>query len=726
MDQFYVEEGYVEAGYFVVVRDSGVITVDSAFSTSATVGVVKPFASSQSAAFNVAAALGQLQTADSAITSEFTQTATAERVIVGSALVSSVSSVSVQATRTLSLASTLSSSFTLDSALSITREAGSDLISTASTSASVGIVKSADFSVSATSTVLAVPARIRGVNIALTDAFSATIGVIINTDIVTELNTASSLLATVSKVASFSTTLENIVNLSMQGVGIFDAESTFNVEATVTADYLVTQQSSALLQAAAFLTADAISFNKADDDYGDRPRIYVPVAGTPAISPISKFGAGSAVFDGINYSTFSQASTDFLSIKTIDYWVYENELPEINGGGGGVNIIKWDNDGAAGSEGIFILTHRATYFNGYRQQILFRTFINGVFELRNASSVAYTPGEWDHVRFQLTPTGARIWYNGIELLLGQDTSVSDNTPPYVGTAPPLLGDLGQSGQTAVKIQIDELLITNTLLTPDEVSSFTPPTAPYQFTSEQHENEILLLSHFDTAFLDDIDISITIVSADLTVTSTLAANVSAVFDSAALVVSSATLTSQINAIFVDSATLNSSSALDVNGGKLVGVDAALSSVSSLDVIIGEIEPATIALSTVSTIVIDASAIVVVNATFNTVSTVDCFGDVLTNIFVPLNTTATMVVTPIAFYSGASVLLTEISLLGTANSTGTASSNMNAEFTVSAAVSSVVIEFIVYKVPKETRTFSIVNETRSYFIPNEQRINIIRRK
>ena len=188
----------------------------------------------------------------------------------------------------------------------------------------------------------------------------------------------------------------------------------------------------------------------------------------------------------IDYKTVTP-SYDFSSgIRTIDFWIHVTSENPSTSTQTDVMGCWAENPLEAASWWIrFASTTSTTNF----QLVLFVEGSNS--NLNSSLTVPYN--QWNHVRISSSGTALSLYVNG--------TRLSNATSGFLpqSTGPLTLGNVGSSSRQDNKFQIriDELLISNSTLTPTTTTSFTVPTAPW---TTDANTELLL--HFNGNTLDD--------------------------------------------------------------------------------------------------------------------------------------------------------------------------------------------------------------------------------
>jgi hypothetical protein len=192
--------------------------------------------------------------------------------------------------------------------------------------------------------------------------------------------------------------------------------------------------------------------------------------------------------------TYTSLTNDFNSLATIDFWI---KISSSNFG----TFLKIQGDDF--NKLLFISQSNSSLLisGGFND--------NSGVNLLPASN-AFSGG-WNHVRIAFSSGVARIWINGA-------TAATDSS--WGGTfgltnAKVIISGSGSSNES--DLQIDELLITDELLTSPSTSSFSVPTSKWN-----NSDSTDLLLHFNSDFYDDSELFVN-PSASLTATATLTAS-----------------------------------------------------------------------------------------------------------------------------------------------------------------------------------------------------------
>jgi epidermal growth factor receptor substrate 15 len=191
--------------------------------------------------------------------------------------------------------------------------------------------------------------------------------------------------------------------------------------------------------------------------------------------------------------TYTSLTNDFNSLATIDFWI---KISSSNFN----TFLKIQGDDF--NKLLFISQSNSSLLisGGFND--------NSGVNLLPASN-AFSGG-WNHVRIAFSSGVARIWINGA-------TAATDSS--WGGTfgltnAKVIISGSGSSNES--DLQIDELLITDELLTSPSTSSFSVPTSRWN-----NSDSTDLLLHFNSDFYDDSELFVN-PSASLTATATLSA------------------------------------------------------------------------------------------------------------------------------------------------------------------------------------------------------------
>ncbi len=212
-----------------------------------------------------------------------------------------------------------------------------------------------------------------------------------------------------------------------------------------------------------------------------------------------KFGTASAGFDSGDY--LSVADNNYWNIgdwKTIDCWIRVSDPGQslthyiVSQTEDSINAHWWLTVFSRTAVGINTVSFKIEQGSAGEHQVFVSTGVS--------SPPLLEFDTWHHLRLLNDGSAFTLWLNGIK----QTLTVSGTG--YISSTS-FLGDLwiGQRDSASNNpILIDELLITNEVLTSAGVSSFTPPTAPWN--PFVNTSDKLLLLHFDNSFVDDVGVS----------------------------------------------------------------------------------------------------------------------------------------------------------------------------------------------------------------------------
>jgi len=256
-------------------------------------------------------------------------------------------------------------------------------------------------------------------------------------------------------------------------------------------------------------------------------------------------------------------TNDFNSIATIDFWLAGAGLS-----GGGFLSIKGD-----GSNKYLEITQSngSLQVNGiFNDGLGVNAYSNGLNSLNNG---------WNHIRIGFESGVCKIWING-----QRQSNLADS---WGGTFSLTNAEVWIKSTTAStnSLFIDELLITDQLLTSTSVSSFTPPTKQWDNTATTD-----LLVHFNTDFYDDSRyavieqaqlLSTVVVTASLTgiqngradsaITSTLSATAQRTSETVLSALGLAELSAAADRIRGHDAQIQSTSQTAINADRIRGLD-----------------------------------------------------------------------------------------------------------------------------------------------------------
>lgn len=222
-------------------------------------------------------------------------------------------------------------------------------------------------------------------------------------------------------------------------------------------------------------------------------------------------------------------NSDFDSWKTVDFWVYVTNVYN--------TLIIVQRRDLSGTNDIY--NWRIACQD---DDLLISDGTNSY-----TSSVAFTRNQWNHVRIIQDSSSVSAWVNGSKGISQQTISIGSSSYPIV---------IESITQTTDFKQIDELLISDSLLSSHSDTTISVPTAAW----ENATNTDLLL-HFDNDFTDDSRFSSTVdPEADITAVSTFTASFGGLFNVSADISSQASITADVDATKGADATLSSNVSL----------------------------------------------------------------------------------------------------------------------------------------------------------------------
>ena len=230
MSGAYFESGYIDANYFTGDVTSASATLSAQFGASAQISPIRSVSATLQSSFSFSTEqtqnyfapgyfeegyfegsfrIGETKEGAATLSAQVSTSATITRAHPGSATLTSTATLSSTISRTQPGASALTATVTQSTTASRTRdELGMGLSVTASLSGSVS--------------------RILPGQIVITGAFTPTVTAVATKNSTAILDSTATLQFTISKFAGNEATLENIVNLSLQGTPIFSGNSQFN------------------------------------------------------------------------------------------------------------------------------------------------------------------------------------------------------------------------------------------------------------------------------------------------------------------------------------------------------------------------------------------------------------------------------------------------------------------------------------------------------------------
>lgn len=528
--------------------NSGEATLTANASNSALVGVIKQGSVSITSAFTPILTASAIRFTDALLDSAFNIQANTVKTAQGTSAIASNAAITVETSRTRQFDTVLSSSFdaTIDAARS--RAADSTLSTAASLSAGVDSVR----------------------------------------DAVAALNSTANATVSISKLPGSGAAISANTSLSADANRITDTTANISSAATLNADvdaFTYIEASAALESAAAIETTGYIT-NK-------RPRPYT-VYGATINTSNKRFGTGSIYAGNSDYAEIA-ASTDWKSWKTIDFWYRPQLVSNF------YHIIMSHGLESTSTDDLFFVYAEETATK-YRIRVVVR--IGGV--SKTYSSDLITNSGFKHIRITRDTNGINMWVDGVK-----DTPVSNTTTnsQYPNIDEPFrIGYKGYLSGFSYKGFVDELYISESILTSSGTSSFTVPTDRYRLSSTEQNNAILL-SHYDGDFVDDIGVwtqgsavltsaftpSITVKATkitDININSafTLAATVEALAAVTAILDTQSTLAASVGRIQQGDANLSGAATFNLTVDYLVINDAYLSSAFSLTADVDKIKNA----------------------------------------------------------------------------------------------------------------------------------------
>ena len=215
-------------------------------------------------------------------------------------------------------------------------------------------------------------------------------------------------------------------------------------------------------------------------------------------------------------------SDKWTTWQTVDFWAYIESYTSNRSDA----IFAISQGGTQGSWYFGIRNNQATETDG---QV--RIYINGTQRVTSSPTVAY--GQWNHFRLSRSSATYSVYLNGTRVNTYSLTSLTADSNPLT---------LATFEGTNPDFYIDEVLVTDALLTDPSATSFTVPTAAYTNTADTG-----LLLHFDTGFDDDASSFPRTQSASASLTSTFTQSTQAVKSAGAF--ASLSSTSLLSAVAV---------------------------------------------------------------------------------------------------------------------------------------------------------------------------------
>jgi hypothetical protein len=354
----------------------------------------------------------------------------------------------------------------------------------------------------------AVVGRLQSVSADFTSAFSPTLTVDAFKNSFAVLDVTVALSSTAVATRSVNVLLEHIADLNAMAAKTVDILSPITATATLSSAPVKSLVSSATLASTVTFTCVALKLKITSANVSSiatfyagrliragRPRPYTQV-GTPTLDTGSKkFGAASARLNYTNHITVP-ASSDWSRIKTVDFWFNIPNPTEFDGLSGSFShsALTWYTD---------TNNNRSLSFQSQNQGIKFgitgasySASIAGVDYYHNldfGSGISYNT--WRHFRLLDDGSAITMWLDGVK----QNPVATNYTSAGIGFNQTLR--IGHNpGINPPTIRIDELLITRETLTSSATSTFTIPSDRWY---PEDQTKILLLSHFDSDYTDDI-------------------------------------------------------------------------------------------------------------------------------------------------------------------------------------------------------------------------------
>lgn len=512
----------------------------------------------------------------------------------------------------------------------VVQEAAADLVATATVTTEITVFVPASADLQSTATQTATVGKIIEAAAEFEALFtpSITVQAIRFTDalfeIFTSIETAASLIADIDSV------LENIVNLSLQGDRAAGVSALLPSPADLTAEPNVTKDTAAQLETNTNLSITfVIEFESViasefsvlarptvfqKKTYGLRPRQFTS-NGNPLIVSDAKIGSGSLQVTDTDSIT-AQSDVNFKDLRTIDLWFNQKTIQNRQGEFSPA-ILHWGDD--------FVLsTVRLGNLSGsiLRWHFRLRYRVDGQSYLFSSDTLFEEDllDKFVHLRLQRHSTGWQFWVNGQPT--ADPTPTVEDMPSIVGTNPLRIGgSVFFPEATSSTILIDELFLTTDLLTPNTTDVFTPPLQERSgFTQEQQENDVLLLSHFDEFFDDDIS-AILDYNADLEASFSINAVPTVIANATVNKLAISDLSADAGVITQLDAELESTTAQTATATKIKQLDANLDSESTLAVDANIIQTADALLDAQTNLTAQPTRIIQLAAEFESLFTPD---------------------------------------------------------------------------------------------------------
>jgi hypothetical protein len=350
--------------------------------------------------------------------------------------------------------------------------------------------------------------RLQSVSAAFTSAFSPTLTVDAFKNSFAVLDVTVALSSTAVATRSVNVLLEHIADLNAMAAKTVDILSPITATATLSSAPVKSLVSSATLASTATLSCLALKLKITSANVSSiatfyagrliragRPRPYTQV-GTPTLDTGSKkFGAASARLNYTNHITVP-ASADWSRIKTVDFWFNIPNPTEFDGLNGSFlhSALTWYTDTNNNRSVGFFSQNVGIKFGVISASYSAR--IAGVDYYHNldfGAGISYNT--WRHFRLLDDGSAITMWLDGVK----QNPVAVNYTSAGIGFNQTLRIGHNPVG-TPPTIRIDELLITRETLTSASTTSFTIPSDRWY---PEDQTKILLLSHYDSNYTDDI-------------------------------------------------------------------------------------------------------------------------------------------------------------------------------------------------------------------------------
>ena len=355
----------------------------------------------------------------------------------------------------------------------------------------------------------------------------------------------------------------------------------------------------------------------------------------------------------------TSGNTDFNDWKTLDFWFY----------GDGINSVTG------------ILTQTSTVNSNFSQdgwnvivsnrKASLSVTVGGTATNLNPSS-NLTSAQWNHVRIVRNAGVASIYQNGSRVAtVSAPTLPTTSNPVFIGSQ--------YSSNTEY---IDELLLSDELLTDPSVTSFTVPTAPYT-----NSTNVDLLLHFDNDAQDDARITV-IEQAALTATFSVSAQPSEIQNSSAALTATSTQTATANITASAVGNLTTSVSVTAIVERIQESVAALSGACTFSVVLSGTKDLTGSLTSTSTQTVDYTRTRNSDSAISSAFSPSLIVSAQRTTDIDLELSATLDSYTTVIYSGNANIAAQSSLNTTVARTRSAASSIASSSTLSAVIEKLV--------------------------------------